>query len=175
MALARKCDRCGKLYEHYPKGNKIEFNGFRLTFKKAHNTDYIDSQDGVRDLCPDCMKQLNKWMIGGKFDEYLPKLVRDKIPDIIRANGQGCEIEILSDEDYIKALDAKLDKEVAEYHESHSMEELADLLECVYASAVAMRGSDGIDELYAAYWEKNAERGGFWKRILLKEIKEKKD
>ena len=103
----------------------------------------------------------------------LPKLVRDKIPDIIRANGQNCEVEILSDEDYIKALDAKLDEEVAEYHESHSLEELADLIEVIEAIAGALgyRPHDLTTELITKY----NDRGGFDKRILLKEIKEKKD
>lgn len=100
----------------------------------------------------------------------LPKLVRDKIPDIIRKSGKGCEIEILSGEDYIKALDAKFDEELAEYHESHSLEELVDLLECIYSSARAL-GYDPV-ELHDAYWKKRDERGGMWKGILLKEIKE---
>ena len=29
MAMAKKCDRCGKLYEHYPKGNKVQSNAIR--------------------------------------------------------------------------------------------------------------------------------------------------
>jgi predicted house-cleaning noncanonical NTP pyrophosphatase (MazG superfamily) len=103
----------------------------------------------------------------------LPKLVRDKIPDIIRASGKECEIEILSGEDYIKALDAKLDEEVAEYHESHSLEELADIFEVILAIAYA-RGYSG-SALIDARTDKFTERGGFFKRILLKEIKEKKD
>lgn len=101
----------------------------------------------------------------------LPKLVRDKIPDIIRANGQECEIEILSDEEYIKALDAKLDEELAEYHESHSLEELADLI-TVICHAVTARGYS-LGELLEAILQKNIDRGEFNKRILLKEIKEK--
>lgn len=103
----------------------------------------------------------------------LPKLVRDKIPDIIRASGKECEIEILSDEDYIKALDAKLDEEVAEYHESHSLEELADILEVILAISYA-RGYGG-SALIDTNTDKRYERGGFGDRILLKEIKEKKD
>ena len=45
------------------------------------------------------------------------KLVRDKIPEIIEASGKACKTEILSDEDYLKMLDAKLDEELAEYHQ----------------------------------------------------------
>ena len=57
------------------------------------------------------------------------KLVRDKIPEIIEADGKCCKTEILSDEEYIKMIDAKLDEELAEYHEDQNIEELADLME----------------------------------------------
>ena len=36
------------------------------------------------------------------------KLVRDRIPEIIRADGKICTTEVLSDEDYLRMLDAKL-------------------------------------------------------------------
>ena len=36
------------------------------------------------------------------------KLVRDRIPEIIEASGNTCVTEILSYEDYLKMLDAKL-------------------------------------------------------------------
>lgn len=29
MSLAKKCDRCKKLYEHYPKGSKIQYNAVK--------------------------------------------------------------------------------------------------------------------------------------------------
>ena len=29
MALAKKCDRCGKLYEYYPAGNKTQYNAVK--------------------------------------------------------------------------------------------------------------------------------------------------
>lgn len=59
------------------------------------------------------------------------KLVRDRIPEIIEANGKACTYETLSDEDYLRMLDAKLDEELAEYHKDQNMEELADLLEVI--------------------------------------------
>lgn len=109
------------------------------------------------------------------MSKELPKLVRDNIPDIIRAGGQECEIEILSSKDYIKALDAKLDEEVAEYHEDHSLEEIVDILEVVL-SIVHARGYDKA-KLIDTFASKEQEKGGFNKRILLKKIynKEKKD
>ena len=44
------------------------------------------------------------------------KLVRDYIPEIIEASGKTCVTEILSDEDYLRMIDSKLDEELAEYH-----------------------------------------------------------
>ena len=73
------------------------------------------------------------------------KLVRDKIPAIIEELGRSCEIEILSDEEYLQMLDKKLDEELAEYHKEQNVEELADLLEVLYATVKA-RGYS-IEEL----------------------------
>ena len=65
------------------------------------------------------------------------KLVRDRIPEIIEASGKTCVTEILSDEDYLHMVDAKLDEELAEYHKDQNIEELADLMEVIHAAAVA--------------------------------------
>ena len=96
------------------------------------------------------------------------KLVRDRIPEIIESSGRTCVTEILSDEDYLKMLDAKLDEELAEYHADQNIEELADLMEVIRACAVA-RGYT-VEELEQVRAEKAAERGGFERRILLKEV-----
>ena len=61
------------------------------------------------------------------MEKIYNKLVRDRIPEIIEADGRKCETVILSDEEYIAALDKKLSEELAEYLESGSLEELADL------------------------------------------------
>ena len=45
------------------------------------------------------------------------KLVRDKIPEIIKESGRNCTTEILSDTDYLRMLDEKLDEELTEYHQ----------------------------------------------------------
>ena len=98
------------------------------------------------------------------------KLVRDRIPEIIVATGKTCSTEILSDSDYLRMLDAKLDEELAEYHKDQNIEELADLLELIRAAAIA-RGYT-LEELEQVRSEKAAKRGGFEKRILLKEVHE---
>ena len=99
------------------------------------------------------------------------KLVRDRIPEIIESSGRTCVTEILSDEDYLKMLDAKLDEELAEYHADQNIEELADLMEVIRACAVA-RGYT-IEELECVRSDKAAKRGGFEKKILLKEVWER--
>ena len=60
------------------------------------------------------------------------KLVRDKIPEIIKAEGKIVKTKILNDEDYRKELNRKLQEEVKEYLEDNNVEELADIVEVVY-------------------------------------------
>ena len=64
------------------------------------------------------------------------KLVRDRIPEIIEASGKRCEYSILSGDAYLHMLDEKLNEELAEYQDSKSMEELADLLEVIHGPVV---------------------------------------
>ena len=96
------------------------------------------------------------------------KLIRDRIPEIIEASGKRCVCSTLSDEEYLTRLDEKLNEELAEYQESKSMEEIADLLEVIRAVAAA-RGSS-IEEVEAIRRDKAVKRGGFEKRILLTEV-----
>ena len=99
------------------------------------------------------------------------KLVRDRIPEIIEASGKSCVTEILSDEAYLRLLDAKLDEELAEYHSNQTIEELADLLEVIYAAAMA-RGYT-LEQLESVRAAKAEKRGAFANKILLKEVIEK--
>lgn len=96
------------------------------------------------------------------------KLVRDRIPEIIESDGKICDWEILSDADYLSLLEEKLNEELAEYQQSKSLEELADLLEVMQA-VVKARGWTW-EELEQIRGEKAAKRGGFEKKILLKEV-----
>ena len=96
------------------------------------------------------------------------KLVRDRIPEIIEADGKTCVCETLSDENYISLLDQKINEELAEYQESKSLKEIADLLEGMQA-VVKARGWT-LEELERVRAEKAAKRGGFEKKILLKEV-----
>ena len=66
MAIARKCDRCGKFYEFYPMGHKSQCNGVQRIYRhKNGNLEY----EGKHDVCPECMSAFDEFMIKGKFIE----------------------------------------------------------------------------------------------------------
>ncbi len=100
------------------------------------------------------------------------KLVRDRIPEIIESKGGTYTTRILSDEEYAQKLDQKLGEELAEYLASHDPEELADLLEVIYACGARQGYSPADLERIRA--DKAAARGGFEKKILLIESSDKK-
>ncbi len=96
------------------------------------------------------------------------KLVRDKIPNIIERGGDRPVVRTLNAGAYERALKRKLQEEVAEFVESGRVEELADVLEVVYALA-EVEGMDR-DRLEAMWKKKRRERGGFERRIFLVEV-----
>ena len=98
------------------------------------------------------------------------KLIRDKIPEIIEQSGKKCIVEVMDNDTYIEYLDQKLNEELAEYQQDKSIEELADLLEIIYA-VVAARGYS-VEELERLRLEKAEKRGAFEKKLLLKSVSE---
>jgi len=92
------------------------------------------------------------------------KLVRDKIPAIILADGKKPMTRILDTEEYLEELDKKLNEEIAEYQADKSIEEMADVLEVLFAICEA-RGHS-IDELMEVRAAKREKRGGFEERIF---------
>lgn len=104
--------------------------------------------------------------MAAKEDErgaVMGKLVRDKIPEIIKNDGKTPIIEILSNEEYLKELDKKLNEEVAEYQADKSIEEMADILEVLFAVCEA-RGHS-VEELLQVKEFKREKRGGFKDKI----------
>ncbi len=97
--------------------------------------------------------------------KVMNKLVRDKIPEIIEADGRTCKTHILSDEEYLSALEEKLNEEVAEYQKDKNLEEMADVLEVLQAICIA-RGYT-LEELEALRKKKADDRGGFSEKIFL--------
>lgn len=96
------------------------------------------------------------------------KLVRDKIPEIIEKTGKVCHIHTLTSDEYLAELDRKLNEECAEYQADKSLEELADMLEVMYAIAEA-RGYS-VEELERVRAEKAEKRGAFIEKIYLESV-----
>jgi predicted house-cleaning noncanonical NTP pyrophosphatase (MazG superfamily) len=97
------------------------------------------------------------------------KLVRDKIPEIIKADGRECDTEIASGEEKYKLLEAKLQEEVNEFLEDKNLEELADVMEVLFGLAEVLGYSE--EELLKVRDKKREERGGFKEGIVLKSVK----
>ncbi|MFX1464849.1 MAG: phosphoribosyl-ATP pyrophosphohydrolase [Promethearchaeota archaeon] len=102
---------------------------------------------------------------------YYNKLVRDKIPDIIRQQGNHPEYHIENDKaDYCQALREKILEEAIELKESQDVNELIDVLEAIYCLIEAENLEFTIEELRK---KKNIERGSFKKRIILEYVERK--
>lgn len=97
------------------------------------------------------------------------KLVRDKIPDIIRASGETPITHVATTQEYVRLLHQKLQEEVNEFLDSENTEELADILEVIVSLANETVG--GIKKLDEIRMEKREQRGGFDGKIILDEIK----
>lgn len=93
------------------------------------------------------------------------KLIRDKVPGIIEAQGNIYDIKTLNDKEYLESLNQKLGEELKEYNESGEVEELADLVEIIYA--IAEHKGVSVDEFEKIRLSKKEKRGGFEKRLFL--------
>ena len=93
------------------------------------------------------------------------KLVRDNIPAIITATGQTPQTRILDDAQYAEALKQKLQEEVAEFLQDNNTEELADIMEVVYALAATLGASPA--DLEKARADKAQQRGSFADKVFL--------
>ncbi|NGM83863.1 nucleoside triphosphate pyrophosphohydrolase [Paenibacillus sp. 7124] len=100
------------------------------------------------------------------------KLVRDKIPQIIKNGGKVPRTRILDKDEYLGELNAKLREESEEYFRANNpqdaLEELADMLEVIRALAVA-RGVSW-EQLEDIRINKVEARGGFKERVYLIDV-----
>ena len=102
------------------------------------------------------------------------KLIRDKIPGIIKKSGSIPEITILDEADFRKALKVKKTEEAQELLEAEStddvLNELADVEELV--RAIAKNYSISLRELEKHRKEKLHGRGGFEDKLFLVSVEE---
>lgn len=97
------------------------------------------------------------------------KLVRDLIPDLIRADGREPTVQVLDDAAYAVALRAKLEEEAREVAETESrtamLEELADVYEVLLA--LARSAAFDLRDVQEAARLKAEQRGAFDGRLYL--------
>lgn len=98
------------------------------------------------------------------------KLVRDKIPEVIKKSGKKCDYIITEKEDYLDLLITKLDEEINEFREDKNLEELADIMEVLFGLASSLGFSE--EDLIRKREEKREERGGFKEGIVLQKVYE---
>lgn len=95
------------------------------------------------------------------------KLVRDKIPQIIKQKGKTGVFHVASKTEYWKKLKEKLLEEVREFSKDENQEELADIFEVI--DAIANFKKFDMKKVRVTQKKKASERGQFKKRIILDE------
>ncbi|NIL30318.1 nucleoside triphosphate pyrophosphohydrolase [Bacillus thuringiensis] len=100
------------------------------------------------------------------------KLIRNKIPQIIKSNGKTPTTRILPEDEYIEELCKKTQEELTEYIKAKTkpdkLEELSDLLELI--NALAEHEGATLEEINNIRKKKVEERGGFSNRVFLIEV-----
>lgn len=95
------------------------------------------------------------------------KLVRDKIPQVIKQKGLTPVIHIASRNEFWRKLKEKLSEEIKEFTEAESVEELADVLEVLDAMADFKKFKKS--KILSVKNKKAKLRGKFKKKIILEE------
>lgn len=96
------------------------------------------------------------------------KLVRDKIPEIIKKSDKNFTVHTASKDEYTKLLEAKLREETEEYIQDKNLEELSDIFEVIIALSKNLGYSE--NDLLNKRNEKRTQRGGFENRIVLEKV-----
>ena len=101
---------------------------------------------------------------------YYNKLVRDKIVENINNKGCKSKFKILNKEEYKKELDKKLLEEANEVIESHSAEEIGDLLEVILA--IMKEHNISEEEIKTQMEQKRKNKGAFEDKVYLISVEE---
>jgi predicted house-cleaning noncanonical NTP pyrophosphatase (MazG superfamily) len=100
--------------------------------------------------------------------KHYDKLVRDRIPEIIKERGRSCKFRIADSKEYRQKLMEKLQEETSEFIETPCVEELADIQEVIDALLLEYKWTG----LKATTQFKKITRGAFKERIILEEVSE---
>jgi len=108
-------------------------------------------------------------MDGENFKRFkFGKLIRDKLPEIMKGQGMVLHNTTLSEDEFVNRLKEKIVEESQEVLETCSTEdltgELADVVEVVYALAKASQIS--LEEIDQKRREKKDAKGGFEDRVF---------
>ena len=96
------------------------------------------------------------------------KLIRDRIPEILEAQGIEYETEVLDEREFVAALRAKVVEEAREVSEASPQDlakEIGDLLEVLAALQAAVDLT--AEELEQVRADRRRDRGGFERRLKL--------
>jgi len=99
---------------------------------------------------------------------YHKKLIRDKIPEIIKANNGKYKLRVMEENEFKKELKKKLIEEVKEVIEAEKSElgkELADVLELI--KSIAENENIKFELVEEKQKQRRKERGGFKKKLFL--------
>lgn len=96
------------------------------------------------------------------------KLVRDRIPEIIKNDGNEPVTRIMEKDEYKQSLFKKLFEEINEFTEDESIEELCDVLEVIDALKKVLCYSD--EEISKIKDKKQSTNGAFNDMIFLEKV-----
>ncbi|MES2214617.1 MAG: nucleoside triphosphate pyrophosphohydrolase [Pseudomonadota bacterium] len=101
----------------------------------------------------------------------IDKLIRDKLPEIIKAKGARIEARIMEQDEYIKRLKDKLIEESLEVSDATTedmIEELADVFEVLHALREALNLS--FSQIEQKRLSKKDSNGGFKKKLYASHV-----
>lgn len=106
------------------------------------------------------------------MEKIYNKLIRDKIPEIIRNDNETPVIRKLSDSEFKTELEKKLLEEYNEVllakNKDEYLEELADMLEVI--SSLSELENSNLQSVIKIMREKRQKRGGFYHKIFLEKV-----
>lgn len=104
------------------------------------------------------------------IEDIYPKLIRDKIPELVESQGKIASVRVLTDDsEYLRYLLAKLIEEATELANAETPhnqeEELADVCEVLSAVLELLKHTQA--DIAVIQDEKRQKRGGFKERLLM--------